>query len=147
MGFGADSATNMASKTGFRSNSNKSGTTPAHDWLNYAHHIDTFSKRLRGVIIENKDALEIMRQHDGPETVHYVDPPYTHDTRRAGRYKHEMFDECHDDLLIGLKDLKGTVLLSGYDNEKYNALGWRKETKEARADKAGLRLECLWINR
>lgn len=145
MGFGADSVCNIKSKTGFRSNSNRSGSTPAHDWINYPSALKAFTERLKGVVIENKSAIAVMEDHDTDKTLHYVDPPYPHDTRRSGRYKHEMSMIEHYDLAKFLKTLKGAVVVSGYDHDIYNDLGWRKVTKEARADKAGLRMECLWI--
>ncbi len=146
MGFGADSATNLESKTGFRSNSNRSGTTPAHDWVNWPQHIPCFYERIKGVVIECKDAKEVMATHDSEDTVFYVDPPYHHATRRGGRYKHEMDDRDHLELIQFLKTLQGRVLLSGYDSDMYDGLlDWQKVTKEARADKAGKRLECLWV--
>lgn len=147
MGFGADSVTNIERRTGFRSNSNRSGTTPAHDWINWPKEIDSFTERLKGVVIENKDALEVIKNHDSRDTLFYVDPPYSHQTRRGGRYAHEMDDHDHIELLIFLNSLQGNVVLSGYDSEFYNDYlrGWKKMCKEARADKAGLRLEVLWI--
>lgn len=146
MGFGADSASRPESKTGFRSNSNRSGTTPAHDWINYPKEIDAFCDRLRGVVIDHKPAIDVMKEHDSPETLFYVDPPYPHSTRRGGRYRHEMSGGDHDILLQKLSELKGKVMLSGYSEERYEQLGWRKEEKLARADGAGLRTECLWMN-
>lgn len=145
MGFGADSAANLESKTGFRSNSNRSGTTPAHDWVNYPSCIRDFSERLRGVVIEHRDALDVMKTHDSEKTLHYVDPPYSTDTRRGGRYKHEMKNEDHEELIECLKSLKGKVIVSGYSHPIYESLGWKREVKQARADKAGLREEVLWI--
>ena len=148
MGFGADSATNLESKTGFRSNSNRSGTTPAHDWVNWPKEIPAFHERLKGVVIENKDAIEVMKNHDSVETVFYVDPPYSHDTRRGGRYKHEMNNFDHVELVQFLKTVQGRVVLSGYDCELYNdnLSDWKRVEREARADKAGIRTEVLWKN-
>lgn len=145
MGFGADSASNLASKTGFRSNSNRLGTTPAHDWINYPAQLNEFHNRLKGVIVENKDAFDLMLQHDGEKTLHYLDPPYTHDTRRSGRYKHEMSMDEHRKLIDFVKTMKGHVIISGYDNPLYDELGWEKKTRKAFADGAAERTEVLWI--
>ena len=145
MGFGADSVNNLNSKTGFRHNSNRSGSTPAHDWINYPKSIPLFTERLSGVVLENKDAMAVMRDHDHEETLHYIDPPYHGDTRRLGRYKHEMTDKDHEELVSFVQTLKGHVVISGYECDLYNSLGWRKEVKETFADGAKKRTEVLWI--
>lgn len=150
MGFGADSAIDRHRSTGFRANSNRSGTPPAHDWANYAKEVDEFTKRLRGVVIEHRDAFEVMLAHDGPQTLHYLDPPYLPETRtkaRAKNYKFEMTPEEHDGLLDFAKQLQGKVMISGYDSDLYNEslAGWRKEVKNTYADGANKRIECLWI--
>lgn len=148
MGFGADSVCNPDRSTGFRANSNKSGSTPAHDWANYPPAVEEFSMRLRRVVIENKDAWQVMRQHDSPETLHYLDPPYMPETRkRTGVYKHEMTTAEHGELLAKLCGLKGMVMLSGYDSKLYADLGWRYIERKAYADGAGERRELLFFNR
>jgi DNA adenine methylase len=123
-GFGSAS-TNGEYATGFRANSNRSGTTPAHDWVNYPSNVEKFAERLRGVIIENKDASEVMLQHDGKDTLHYVDPPYPHDTRVMARgnasYVCEMTDADHHALSETLRGLKGMVVLSGYPCDLYDS--------------------------
>ncbi len=150
-GFGSAS-TNAEHSTGFRANSNRSGTTPAHDWVNYPHHVEAFTDRLRGVVIENRDAADVMEQHDGDDTLHYVDPPYPHATRNMARgnasYAFEMDDEAHRKLSAALCRLKGKVILSGYNCELYDDLypHWRKVERDAHADGAKDRVECLWMN-
>lgn len=148
MGFGADSACDPTNKTGFRSNTTRSGSTPAHVFVNYSEHISAFHQRLRGVVIENKDALEIMDSHDTPETLHYLDPPYIQSLRRVGAYSHEMTDEAHAIMLDKALALKGKVIISGYSHEMYSEKlrGWQKAEKSTRSDKAGARTEILWMN-
>jgi len=87
MGFGSNahaSGPNGHRSTGFRANSNRSGTTPAQDWRNYPEAIAAMVERLQGVVIECRPAIELISSHDGPETLHYVDPPYLWETRSPG---------------------------------------------------------------
>lgn len=98
MGFGsnAHSATQRGHQsTGFRSNSNRSGTTPARDWWNLPDAYMAIIERMCGVVIEHRDALIVLTRHDAQTSLHYVDPPYVHDTRsmfKGGKsaYRHEM---------------------------------------------------------
>lgn len=148
MGFGSNG---HARKTGFRSNSNRSGTTPAHDWVNYPDSLATVIDRLQGVVVESKDAKAVMSTSDGENTLHYVDPPYVFATRSdlSKDYAHELTNEDHVELLGFLKTLKGTVVLSGYPSEMYDESlgGWRRVERAALADGAKKRTEVLWINR
>lgn len=163
MGFGSAAVTQRTSSspgagfkatTGFRSNSNKSGTTPAHDWRNYPDCIVGIIERLRGVCIENRNAPEVMLQHDAKTTLFYVDPPYVHSTRALKQwrtpqsYRHEMSDDDHRKMAEVLHDLKGMVILSGYacplyDEELFS--DWRRVERKALADGAQERTEVLWM--
>lgn len=146
MGF-ASNAHNKA--TGFRANCNRSGTTPAQDWRNYPGAFGDVIERLRGVVIENRDAAAVMAAHDGDETVHYVDPPYVAATRdKGGDYRHEMTDADHEALAETLHKLRGPVVLSGYRSALYAALyeDWRSVEHHAHADGARDRVECLWLS-
>jgi DNA adenine methylase len=146
MGFGSN-ANNSTEKTGFRANSNRSNTTAATDWMNYPDCIPTFIERLQGVVIENRDAKEVMLQQDSPETLHFVDPPYVHDTRGEKHgYRFEMTDKDHEELCDFLTYLTGMVVLCGYDNKIYKRLGWESVKREAYADGARDRIEVLWLN-
>lgn len=147
MGFGSNA---HGRSTGFRANSNRSGTTPAHDWCNYPDALVEIIDRMAGVVVENKDALKLMAQHDGPETLFYVDPPYVWSTRgdESPDYVHEMDDGAHASLLAFLPTLEGMVVLSGYPNAMYDAAlpTWLRVEREALADGARKRTEVLWIN-
>lgn len=146
MGFGSNSH-NKA--TGFRSNSKRSGTTPSHDWANYPECLAVIIERLRGVVIENRNAMEVMATHDAPKTLHYVDPPYVADTRdKGGDYRFEMTDADHASLAEFLRGCAGMVVVSGYDCPLYAELyqGWRVEKRLAMADGAREREETLWFS-
>lgn len=155
MGFGSNA--HCRRKTGFRANSNRSVTTPAHDWRAWPTALVEVIERLRGVVIENRDAVVAMRAHDSPVTLHYVDPPYVWDTRsqrspsdaKYRRYNHEMTDDDHVALLNFLRDeVQGMVVLSGYPSPIYDEAlpGWLRVATHAHADGAKDRTEVLWIN-
>lgn len=152
MGFGSAAASGH--QTGFRANSNRSGTTPAHDWANYPDRLNAFTARLRGVVIENKDAEAVMRQHDSAETLHYVDPPYPLATRTLkghydSAYRFELTDGDHVNLAEVLHGLVGMVVVSGYACDLYDSElfpTWRRVEGEALADGARPRTEVLWLN-
>lgn len=155
MGHGSDGASGQY-RTGFRANSNRSGSTPAVDWVNLPDSLDVAIARLRGVVIENRPALQVMAAHDGPTTLHFVDPPYLKETRaRANRrsdnggvYRHELTDADHAELLAFLCTLEGAVVLCGYPSASYDAAlpDWRRVERPALADGAQPRTEVLWIN-
>lgn len=146
-GFGSNAIHRIS---GFRSNSNRSGTHPARDWRNYPEALIAIIDRLRGVTITCRDACEVMAAHDATESLHYVDPPYLMDTRADANadYAHEMTDSQHADLLAFLRTLKGNVVLSGYPHPTYDAAlsDWVRVQRKALADGAAVRTEVLWMN-
>lgn len=147
MGHGSNA---IHQRTGFRFNSSREYTTPAGDWQRYPEALEAIIQRLQGVIVMCRPAIEVMRRHDAPTTLHYVDPPYMTSTRaRADAdYAHEMTDADHEELLGFLKTLNGSVVLSGYANPLYDEMlaGWRKVEKPSRTTGAAARTETLWMN-
>jgi DNA adenine methylase len=153
MGFGSASQYD-GHATGFRANSNRSGTTPAHDWANWPGKIATFTERLGAVIIEERPAGAVIGQHDRADCLHYVDPPYVERTRGSLRgvrqkYRHEMTDDDHRRLAEVLHDVSGMVVLSGYPCDLYDTElfpTWERHERAHMADGARPRTEVLWLN-
>lgn len=150
-GFGSAS-TNALHSTGFRANSTRLGTTPAHDWANYPIQIKEFTERLRGVTIENKDYKSIIKQQDSRNTLFFLDPPYVHSTRNMKRgnaaYAYEMSDQEHTEMASIVNAIEGKVIICGYESPLYKDLfaHWRMEQRETFADGAKARTEILWMN-
>jgi DNA adenine methylase len=148
MGFGSDSASNVARPTGFRANSNRSGSTPAHDWVNYEMHMHQLADRIRGIVLECRPALQVMASHDSAQTLFYLDPPYLESTRKGfGAYSHELSEQDHIELLDAAVNCKGAVIISGYESPLYakTLKDWRRVERKALADGAKERTEVLWI--
>ena len=151
MGFGTDGV-HSTHKTGFRGRSQRSGTTPAHDWRNFPECLRLICDRLQGVVIERKPALQVIEKYDDPKALHYVDPPYVHETRKrvdaARGYRHELSNEDHRELAELLHRVKGAVILSGYHCELYDELygKWERIEKTGPfSDGARERTEVLWM--
>jgi DNA adenine methylase len=115
-GLRKDFTTLVRTRTRRGMNDNPSGWLSAVDGLADVH------ARLRRVVIEHKPAMDLIREHDGPGTLHYVDPPYLPRTRTARKAygKFEMTEADHRQLLDVLRQCKGMVMLSGYPSRLYD---------------------------
>ncbi|WP_330983652.1 MULTISPECIES: DNA adenine methylase [Enterobacterales] len=153
MGFGSAGATKGC--TGFRLDTRRNSATAQAIWARQPDNLAVVASRFAGVLVENRDALQCMRDHDTASTLHFVDPPYIHETRvetaKNSAYRFEMTDEDHIYLLDVLQDLTGMVIVCGYDSELYNdhLRGWQRVTRTTAANGCAgsvQRTECLWIN-
>lgn len=143
-------------RTGFRAKNYRRNQAGAGDWVTYPEQIPAFVRRLRGVTIEQRPAIEIIGQQDTPETLFYVDPPYVQETRTSIRtpsdtdrcYAHDMSDEDHARLAEVLYEAAGMVVLSGYSCPLYDELygDWERRETKVLADGGAERTEVLWLN-
>lgn len=160
MGFGGNlgrpTRSGKPQRTGFRMTAHTSGRNCARVWADYHEAHRAIVERMRGVVIENREALEVIDRNDTTETLVYADPPYVHSTRSGKAngsvcgYRHEMTDPQHEDLARRLHRCKGPVIVSGYPSGLYEdlytpALGWKRVERPAQADGAAPRMEVLWL--
>lgn len=151
MGFG--SSGNRVCITGFRAASKQSWRPHAMDWVNVPDSLACVVERLKGVVIENKCGLEVIKQQDSDETLFYVDPPYLLGTRNChvAQYRFEMSATDHVCLARTLSQIKGKAIVSGYPDPLYEELypGWyRVERKTRKSSNVGSveSTEVLWMN-
>ncbi len=155
MGFGSAGATKGS--TGFRIDSMRAYKLAAHLWAEHPIHIQTFTCRLAGVIIEHRPAISVIMQHDAADTLIYADPPYVHESRynTGGKarkcYRHEMSDDQHRELIEVLRNCQGSVVLSGYPSDLYSEMlsDWTCHQTKARISAntgTSVRIECVWLN-
>jgi len=136
------------SHPGFKSNIKMSGTAPAPTWKSYPDALTAIIERLRGVVIENRNAIELIATHDSKDTVFYADPPYLPSVRDPGDdYRYEMTETDHINLAEKLNHTKAAVLVSGYQSDLYDELykGWIKRKKKTKTNMHGNRVEVLWM--
>jgi len=136
--------------TGFRGRTPYCGKTSAKVWASYPEAFSALIERLKGVVIENRDALEVIDLYDTENTFFYIDPPYILSTRDAGTdYRYEMTDKDHTELAKKLNKIKGSVIISGYFSDLYDKLykGWtiKEKLTYSDGDKKKPRIEVLWM--
>ncbi len=81
--------------------------------------INEISKRLDKVLIENKNAIDLIKQYDSKTQFFYCDPPYS---KGAGYKVCSTKDFKHEELSQTLKTIKGRFLLSYDDSPKIRKL-------------------------
>jgi DNA adenine methylase len=122
-------------------------------WETIKAQLPAIASRLRGVRLECRDAMEVIREYDEPGTLFYLDPPYPHATRTAtAAYRYELTHGEHVALLDLIRATRGLVAISSYSNPLYDRAlaGWDRHeipmpnhagqgrTKERR-------VEVLWV--
>ena len=124
-------------------------------WLTAVEGLPAVHNRLKRVLVLNKDAADVIRQFDKPETVIYCDPPYYPDTRTSPDvYDHEMTPQQHEEFLEAVLSVKDAfVAVSGYHCGLYDRLlkDWKVAEKEVANHASGTKskrkmTEVLWMN-
>lgn len=125
-------------------------------WLSVLDGLPAVHRRLRGVVILNQRAVDVIRKQDGAKTLFYCDPPYLHETRSTtGEYHFEMTVEQHEELLSVLAGIEGKFMLSGYPSDLYqqwqDRCGWRRhdyliDNKASAGKVKETKTESVWCN-
>jgi len=86
--------------------------------IDFPTNIERAQARLKNVAVSNKDYREVLKEHDGPDTFFYMDPPY------PGKFNLFDFGFKHEDFLKAIKGLKANWIVS-YPAEMAGAMkGW-----------------------
>ena len=117
--------------------------------MRYPRHLVSVCQRLAGVIIENRDGLDVIRAQDSDSTLFFVDPPYLPSTRTKTGYRCELSEDQHVALLERLLSIKGRAMVAGYPSELYDDMlrGWKRIERQHHAHGSRRqRTEVLWIS-
>lgn len=135
-------------------------------WLGAVDRLPEAHARLQTVQLDGRDFRQVLKAYDLKDTFFYLDPPYVPDTRKGGKYRFELSDEDHRDLVRSLLQLDGYAMLSGYQTDIYKPLekaGWERREfpvlchAAGRTRESGLkgkgtltkkqkRVEVIWTN-
>ncbi|MBV6362744.1 DNA adenine methylase [Mycobacteroides chelonae] len=122
----------------------------------YAGRIGAAAKRIRGVSLECRPAVELISAYGGDRgNLLYVDPPYIVDKgiRRGGEYRVEMrSDRAHRELLEACLVCDAAVVVSGYGSALYDSMlgdwyRWKIPMVTSQGSGDGRRTEIVWSNR
>lgn len=124
-------------------------------WQNLPDRLLAAVDRLRGVVLEDRDALELIPRWDVPGALIYCDPPYTGDHRvsQEHRYAHDDDGTLWTrlvDALLGVEH--AAVMLSGYPcAEAERLVGWEPVDLLARTNmplrgRTGKAPETVWLS-
>lgn len=135
-------------KNGFRRGISENAPNPAVAWSNLPPTLQEATMRLKRTQIENRPALDLIRQLSGQDVFIYLDPPYVLEQRKQYLYRYEMSDLEHEELLAEIAEKEVKVLISGYDNKMYNSYlcDWNKAIKKNRVENGQSRTEVIWYN-
>lgn len=141
----------------FKGSKNVNKKTSA--WLSLLDLLPEWHRRLMTVQIDSRDAIELIRYWDRPETTFYLDPPYIAETRQDAKvYDVETDDAHHVKLVDTILQCQGAVVLSGYAHALYKPLedaGWERLEFETVCSAPGShfkdrerpkRIEVVWRN-
>lgn len=110
-------------------------------WISAIDLIPAWHHRLMHVYIDSRDAIELVKYWDSPDTTFYLDPPYVTGTRRDAKvYEIEATDDHHARLVETILKCQGAVVLSGYGHEIYaplEAAGWERREFRSTCSAAG----------
>lgn len=113
-------------------NLSKSGLKKTY-YLQKNTDLSLISKRLSNVFIFDKNAFDLIKHFDSPETCYYLDPPHFNPGEDS-----TMTESEHSKLLDIVIALKGKVLITGYMSKPYNTLkNWNMKK---------FKKEILWTN-
>jgi DNA adenine methylase len=146
------------------SNGMRRGASQAQTVINQVGRLWDAARRLRQVVVDNRDATTVIAAYAGPDVAMYVDPPYLASTRSGLRctaeldYTHDTStDADHRALAEQLHATRAAVLLSGYPSPLYDELyaDWhrietvvhRPSTNRRGRRDAAPGVEVIWSNR
>lgn len=112
-------------------------------FMNHVEKMGEIAERFRSVVIEHKNALELIPRYDSPDTLWYLDPPYN--CHYSFKYSAEVDQEA---ILDACQQVRGYVVLSGYENALYadELAGWHMETRPHNTFRNKRTKECLWLS-
>lgn len=132
----------------FKRNTTWKGPYNTQTWSKVPLRILEAAERLKNVQVENRPAVQLIKEFDDPETLIYIDPPYLPELLSNSYYKYEMVKDEHVELLQIINKSKAKIILSGYESQLYSdsLKGWKKFIVSTATFTGKKQDEVLWLN-
>jgi DNA adenine methylase len=132
----------------FKRNTTWKGSYNTQTWGKVPETILEAAERLKNVQIENRPAIQLIKEFDDPETLIYIDPPYLPELLSNSYYKYEMVKDEHVELLQIINKSRAKIILSGYESQLYSESlkGWKKFIVSTATFTGKKQDEVLWLN-
>lgn len=119
-------------------------------WLNSIDKLPFIIDRLKQIQIENRNYDHLIKSMDFDGAFFYCDPPYPAESRVSGNdYEHEFSVKEHKKLSKILHNVKGKVMISGYDcltmQKLYGDWNFVNLHQNNQLRRIGVE-ECIWMN-
>lgn len=134
-------------------------SSQARTFFNGLDSLPSIHRRIKNLVIDKQEALEVAKKWDTKDSCIYWDPPYLKETRKTFKdYAHEMTSEQHQNILDFVTSCKSKIIISSYPYSMYEEAlepnGFHKielETYSRGAKQMGDdydsdRTECIWLN-
>lgn len=120
----------------------------ALDWKTLPERLYEAAERLRGVQIEHRPAIDLIKSYNYENVLIYCDPPYMLGTRHGRQYRYEMDDRDHEELLDALVRHRGPAVISGYGTDLYDSVlaGWDRYERTSYTQSRTKKQEVIWMN-
>lgn len=133
-------------------------SSTARTFFNGLKSLPVIHRRIKNLVIENQDCLEVAKKWDSKDSCIYFDFPYLKETRVTfNDYAHEMTYEQHENALDFIISAKSKVLVSGYLSDLYVSVlepqfkrieidTFSRGAKSNGRGYESKRTECIWVN-
>ena len=91
----------------------------AATWLYAVDRLPQIVRRLRGVVVLNRDACSVISEYDNADTLFYCDPPCPVHRGMDTPFQHEMNTQRHISFVALLKRCRGRVIVEGINHAIY----------------------------
>jgi len=122
-------------------------------WDKLPSRLQQAAQRMKRVYVEQRPALQLIKNLDTKDTLFYLDPPYpdsvlSANNKQKNYYRYDMTDDEHREFLVAMVNIRGKAIISGYRHFIYDEMlsDWHRVDIPHHTAAGSYKTECLWMN-